>query len=168
MHFAERIGLYLGYIAGALILVMMLSVVYDVFARHLFNAPTLWMIDLNEYLLPYITFLPAAWILLKDGHVAVTLLVDQIQPRSQRKMRVITDILGLIYVAVLAWQSWLMAYESLSAGHRFSTVYMWPTFPVYVVIPIGSALLCLAFLARLLAAACRETSSPETFKEAEV
>ncbi len=167
MHYAERIGLYLGYIAGALILVMMLTVVYDVLARHIFNAPTLWMIDLNEYLLPYVTFIPAAWILLKDGHVGVTLLVDRMQPRSQRKMRVATDILGLGYSAVMAWQGWLMALESLRAGHRFPTIYMWPRFPVYVIIPIGFALLCLAFLIRLLAAAGREASPPDNPVEAE-
>ena len=166
-QYAERMGLYLAYIAGALILVMMLTVVYDVIARHIFNAPTLWMIDLNEYLLPYVTFIPAAWILLNDGHVGVTLMVDRLQPRSQRKMRLVTDILGLIYSAVLTWQSWLMAYESLSAGHRFPTIYMWPRFPVYVIIPIGSALLCLAFLIRLLASAGREASPPEAPEEAE-
>jgi TRAP-type C4-dicarboxylate transport system permease small subunit len=164
MHYAERMGLYLGYIAGALILVMMLTVVYDVFARRIFNAPTLWMIDLNEYLLPYVTFIPAAWILLRDGHVSVSLVVDRMQPEPRRKMRIFTDILGLAYSAILVWQGWLMAYESLRAGYRFATVYMWPRFPVYVIIPIGGALLCLAFLIRLLVAVGQKASpqgSPE-------
>jgi len=137
------------YAAAALVLLMMLTVIYDVVARLVFRAPTLWVIDVNEYMLVYLTFLPAAWILLKDGHIKVEILVSRFGPRGQRVTGFITDVIGLLYCVILTWQGWLVAWDAWQHDYRFSTALSAPQFPVFVIIPIGGAWLCLAFLARV-------------------
>lgn len=144
-----RLNVRLSYLSALLILLMMLTVVYDVVARLVFRAPTLWVIDINEYLLVYVTFLPAAWILQRDNHVKVELLSSRLRPRAQRVTRRITDVMGLVYCVVLAWQGWLVAAEALKKDYRFSTALSFPQFPVFVIIPLGAAWLCVAFLIRL-------------------
>lgn len=139
----------LSYVSAVLIVVMTLTVLYDVVARLVFRSPTLWAIDLNEYLLVYLTFVPAAWILLRDHHVKVELLLSRLRPRTQRRMVLTTDLLGLFYSVILAWQSWLVAWDAFQNGYRFSTALAFPRFPVLVIIPIGAAWLSLAFLFRL-------------------
>ena len=153
MRLFLRLNVPLSYLSAVLILLMMLTVVYDVVARLAFRAPTLWAIDINEYLLVYVTFIPAAWILLRDGHVNVEIVVSRLQPRTQRVMSLITDVMGLFYCAILTWQGWLVARDALAKDYRFSTALSFPQFPVFVIIPLGAAWLGLAFLVRLLSRA---------------
>lgn len=143
----------LGYVAAGFVVVMAVSVLYDVLARLMFRAPTIWVIDMNEYLLVYLTFVPASWILMNDHHIKVELVTSRLNPRSRKRLRFVTDILGLFYCVVLAWQGWLIAWYALERGYRFSTALSFPKFPVLVIIPVGAAWLSLAFLLRLWTAA---------------
>ena len=152
MRLFLRLNVPFTYAAAGLTLLMMLTVIFDVVARLAFRAPTLWVIDINEYMLVYLTFIPAAWILLKDGHVKVEILISRFHPRTQRVTGFITDLMGLLYCVILTWQGWLVAWGAFQHDYRFSTALSAPQFPVFVIIPIGSAWLSLAFLARLCTA----------------
>ena len=147
----DKANRVLSSVSAAFVVVMVVSILYDVFARLIIHAPTIWVIDMNEYLLVYLTFVPAAWILMNDHHVKVELLTVRLRPAPQRRLQVITDILGFIYCIVLAWQGWAVASHALENGYRFSTALNFPKFPVLVIIPIGAAWLGLAFVFRILA-----------------
>ena len=147
----DKANRVLSSVSAAFVVVMVVSILYDVFARLLFHAPTIWVIDMNEYLLVYLTFVPAAWILMNDHHVKVELLTVRLRPAPQRRLRVVTDILGLIYCIVLTWQAWEVAWHAFENGYRFSTALNFPKFPVLVIIPIGAAWLGLGFVFRILA-----------------
>ncbi len=171
MRLFARVNAGLAHVTSFAVALMMLTVVYDVVARLAFRAPTLWVLDINEYLLVYVTFIPAAWILLRDSHVKVDLVFSRLRPRTQRVTQFITDLMGLSYCVVLAWQSWLVARDALRGGYRFSTALSFPQFPVFIIIPLGAAWLAVAFLVRLWSAVSedrhrpvpvREIGSPET------
>jgi TRAP-type C4-dicarboxylate transport system permease small subunit len=149
----------LSYVSAAFVVVMVVSILYDVFARLLFHAPTIWVIDMNEYLLVYLTFVPAAWILMNDHHVKVELVTVRLKPARQRRLRVVTDVLGLIYCVVLTWQAWEVAWHAFENGYRFSTALNLPKFPALVIIPIGAAWLGLAFAIRILTASRADTTT---------
>lgn len=154
-HVFRETNRVLSYVSAGFVVVMAVSILYDVFARLIFHAPTIWVIDMNEYLLVYLTFVPAAWILMSDQHVKVELLTSRLEPIPQRRLRFATDALGLLYCVVLAWQSWVVAWHAFENGYRFSTALNFPKFPVLVVIPIGAAWLGLAFAFRLCGASRR-------------
>lgn len=155
----DRTNRVLGYFSAAFVVVMAVTVLYDVFARLLFRAPTIWVIDINEYLLVYLTFVPAAWILMNDHHVKVEIVTSRLGPAPQRRLRVVTDVMGLLYCVVLAWQSWVVAWHAFENGYRFSTALNLPKFPVLVIIPLGAAWLGLAFVFRILAAPRADTAA---------
>ena len=165
MRLFARVNAVLARVTALLIGLMMLTVVYDVVARLAFRAPTLWVIDINEYLLVYVTFIPAAWILQRDNHVKVEIAVSRLQPRAQRVMSLVTDLVGFFYCAILSWQGWLVAWAALEKGYRFSTALSFPQFPVFVIIPLGAAWLGLAFLVRLLSAARKNGGRPVPVRE---
>ena len=147
-----RVNDWLARVTAGLVVLMMLTVVYDVLARMIFRAPTMWVIDINEYMLLYATFVPAAWILLRDSHVKIELVVQSVGPRTRRVLDVFSNVCGLFYCIILAWQGWLVAWQSYEAGYRFSTALSAPQFPVYVIIPIGAAWLGLAFVFKIIGA----------------
>jgi TRAP-type C4-dicarboxylate transport system permease small subunit len=150
-----RVNIALSYICAAIVVFMTVSIIYDVLARLLFKAPTIWVIDINEYLLVYLTFLPAAWILMHDRHVKVELLTSRLVRPQRLRLAFITDILACAYCMILAWQGWIVAWEALQRGYEFSTALAFPRFPVIVIIPVGAAWLALAFMIRLWANARR-------------
>lgn len=147
----ERVNIGLSYLCAAIVVFRTVSVIYDVLARLLFNAPTIWVIDINGYLLVYLTFLPAAWILMRDRHVKVELLTSRLLRPARRRLGIVTDLLACAYCFVLAWQGWIVAWEALRRGYEFSTALAFPRFPVIVIIPVGAAWLSLAFLFRISA-----------------
>jgi TRAP-type C4-dicarboxylate transport system permease small subunit len=90
--------------AALVVLLMMLSVVYDVVARAVFGAPTVWVPDFNEYALVFLTFIPAAGILLRGGHVRVEIVMSRLTFSGQRRLDIFSQLLGVAYCAILGWQ----------------------------------------------------------------
>ena len=147
---ARAVETPLRYAAAAIVAFMMLSVMYDIVARQVFSAPTLWINELAEYSLVYLTFLPAAGILLRDGHVKLELLMMALGPRRRAALGFVADVLGVVYCVLLAWYSATFTYDAFERDFRFSTAWAPLQSPIYVIIPIGSALLVLAYAVRLL------------------
>jgi C4-dicarboxylate transporter, DctQ subunit len=145
----RRVNTTLSYLCAFFVVFMTLSIIYDVFARLLFRAPTIWVIDINEYLLVYLTFVPAAWILMRDRHVKVELLTTRLSRRTRFRLGIGTDIFACFYCIILAWQGWVVAWEAFERGYEFSTALAFPRFPVLVIIPVGAAWLALGFIVKI-------------------
>ena len=103
-----------------------------------------------EYSLVWMTFLAAPWILLRDGHVRVEILVEAVGPRSQRVIGVLVSIVGVIACAVLAWRTGIAAVEYAQNDVRVGRIWNIPRIYPYIAVPFGSAFLSLAFVIRLL------------------
>jgi TRAP-type C4-dicarboxylate transport system permease small subunit len=144
-----RVNTALSYLCAFFVVFMTVSIIYDIFARLLFKAPTIWVIDINEYLLVYLTFVPAAWILMRDRHVKVELLTTRLLRRTRLRLGIVTDIFACLYCIILAWQGWVVAWEALQRGYEFSTALAFPRFPVLVIIPAGAASLALTFVVKI-------------------
>ena len=136
-------------LAGAVLIFMMLSVTLDVFMRYFLNQPIFWVVELNEYALLYATFLGAPWVLAKDGHVKVELVVDHLKPKPQAMVGAVTSILGAASCGVLVWFS---AEATLTHYVRGvwdpGSLLEIPTAYVMLIIPFGSFLLFVQFLRR--------------------
>ncbi len=146
----ERPAKWCAYIAAFLILSMCFWITYDVITRGLFNWASPWAFDLSEYSLVWMTFLAAPWILLRDGHVRVEILVDALNPRWQRLIGILVSLVGLIACAVLAWRTGIAAIEYAQNDVRVGRIWNIPRIYPYIIVPLGSAFLSLAFIHRLL------------------
>ena len=49
---------------------LLLIINYEVFARYLFNAPTVWVTEYSTYLVAAMAFLGAAFAVVRDSHTA--------------------------------------------------------------------------------------------------
>lgn len=136
---------------GAIVILMMVLIVYDVFCRYFLRSPSSWIDDfISLYLIIYMTMLPAAWILLKGDHVSVEVFVGRLKPAARRRMTFLTNILCLIYSIVLTWQGWLFAWTELTHKNTFTTTAYLPVWPAVAVIFVGGILLCLAAVMKII------------------
>ena len=156
VRFVNLVNGFLLWPSMFLVLLMLVTVVYDVMARTLFNKPVLWIPDINEYMVVYMAFVPAGLILMMDGHIKITLVTERLGFRSRRVSQTLVNLLGLFYSTILMWQGWMQAWDTYNLQATFPTAVGLPQFPVKVIIPIGAGWLVFNFLVKLVAFAGRD------------
>lgn len=74
-------------------LALVLTMAYEVVARYVFNAPTLWSYDLSYFLGSLTLMLGMAYTLRVKGHVSIDIFYSRFSPRVQALLYVIFALL---------------------------------------------------------------------------
>ena len=88
-------------LAGILLIFLMLSVSADVVLRYFLGRPIGWVKEVAEYILLYIPFLVAAWVLRREGHVKMDMVLTRLNPRTQALVNIVTSSLGAVTFLVI-------------------------------------------------------------------
>jgi TRAP-type transport system small permease protein len=134
--------------AGILLCLASLSVGVMIFSRYFLNRPLGWMIEINEYILLHLAFLLAAWVLRKEAHVRMDVVIEHLSPRIQLTVNIIGSILGVMVCIVLTGFGTKVTWDLYQSGTLTPTYLELPKFPFTIVIPFGSFLFMLQFLRR--------------------
>ncbi len=145
--FNEKFGFYASYLVLPLIIV----VVFEVFMRYAFNAPTSWAFELTVFLYGIHFSFALAYAHKHNTHVAIDVFEARLSPKKRTILRIITNAvlfipsMGLLsyYVAVLAvnsWQQWEHASSSWAPA----------IYPVKTLMAIGFVLFFLQGVAKLI------------------
>jgi TRAP-type mannitol/chloroaromatic compound transport system permease small subunit len=87
--FADRLSAWFGKAFAWLIMVMILGISYEVFARYLFGAPTSWAFDLSYIMYGTLFVMGGAYTLSRDGHVRADFLYRLWKPRTQATVEIV-------------------------------------------------------------------------------
>ncbi len=145
-----KVELFFAVVAGILLFTMIAMVSYDVIGRQFFSSSAPWALELSEYIMLYLTFLLAPWVLRQDGHVRVDLLANRLGLRTQFFFSVITGLAAAIACLVLFWFSLEVVIESYQRGVMLRKVLNVPQYVLLAVIPLGSLFLFLRFVCQIL------------------
>jgi TRAP-type mannitol/chloroaromatic compound transport system permease small subunit len=122
---------------------------YEVIARYLFNAPTIWVHE-AAYLLFGMQYLVAGgYALLHGSHVRVDVLYGKLPQRGRVGMDILTAVFFFIFAFALIGTGWIFFVDSYAM--RETTVETWGIqhWPVKGVMVLGSVLLLLAGISKL-------------------
>ncbi|HEX6195665.1 MAG TPA: TRAP transporter small permease [Jiangellaceae bacterium] len=135
----------LHYVAGALIIAVMVMTVYNILGRWLFNEPFRGTVELTQLAMIGIVYLGMAYAQDNGNHIAVDLLYS----RLPRLVRIVLDwfatLLSLVILALLAWQLYKYA-GVLEQGGRVTASRGIPLYPAAYVAIVGIAAFALAFI----------------------
>ena len=136
----------MAWIAGILLLFMIFSICCEVLMRYFFNKPLTWTVEITEYILLYITFLGAPWLLKEEGHVRVDVLLSRLRLHTQMILNIITSILG----ALICFTLFCFGVQS-TLDHFIRKVPVIkalevPKFILLAIIPFGCFFLAIQFL----------------------
>jgi TRAP-type C4-dicarboxylate transport system permease small subunit len=130
----------------------------DVLLRYFLDRPLLFVDELASLLQVLVIFGGLAYTFLVGGHVRVDLVTSHVPPPVRAWLRVVTLVLGLVFVGVVAWVTMQSALTAYRYG-RVSAVMLYPLWIPMLLIPIGLLLLGAA-MAATLARQCRAVDGP--------
>jgi TRAP-type transport system small permease protein len=134
-------------LVGAMILVMAVAIVWQVFARYVLDAAPGWSEELSRYLMMWVTLLGGAAVLRSGGHIAVTALFDWVPQRAYPALLALRDLAMLAALAILIWYGW--GYAEINAVQESAAMEIRKSI-IYSALPLGAALTMLMLvLARL-------------------
>lgn len=137
-------------VAIFLLVIVTLSVCLEVVMRYGFNSPLIFVVEIGEYALLYITFLGTAWALRNGGHVRVDIILGLFSQATRRVFGIIASGLGIMISLVFTIWGVLATWEKFVTGSYKVTVVEFPTWIVLIVIPFGSFFLGIRFLRNLV------------------
>ncbi|MFW5899033.1 MAG: TRAP transporter small permease [Jiangellaceae bacterium] len=110
-------NVWLHYVAGALIVGVMLLTVYNILGRWLFGEPFRGTIELTELAMLGIVYLGLGYAQHRDSHISVDLLYRRFRRPTRKAIDLFAAVLSVGILGLMAWQ--LAAYaEVLSSGGR--------------------------------------------------
>ena len=134
--------------SGFLLLFSMLSISLSVIARYFFGYTTTWVLEMNEFALLYITFLAAAWVLRRERHVMMDIIIQRMNSRNQHIINMITSILCSCVCLCIMWFGVRLVWQHIQAGRMLTEGLRLPSAVILFVIPFGFLLLFIQFLKR--------------------
>lgn len=144
----DRIMNIMMFLAGIILIFIMLSVGLEVVLRTFFNRPQIWVTEVTEVMLLYITFLGSAWLLREGGHVKVDIILNHLKPKTIAFLGIISSIIGIFVSITLTVFGFSVTLDYLHRGIYTPTAMEIPVSAIIVVIPIGGLMLFLQFIRR--------------------
>jgi TRAP-type C4-dicarboxylate transport system permease small subunit len=115
---------------------------YSVVVRYYFKAPTYWQDEASVFLLVGATFMTAAYVQSRRGHVAIDAIVGFLSPRANRLRLLVVDFASFAFCAFFSWKSWTLFHEAWSEGQVTSSTWGPPLWIPYAIMAAGMSLLC--------------------------
>ncbi len=145
----DRVLGLLALLAAIIFVFIMLAVSGDVVMRYVVHRGTIWVVEISEYCLLWITFLATAWLLREEGHVRMDLVLSRLRSRHQALVNMITSALSIVVCSALVWYGAQVTWQHYQEGLYRYTQLSIPTAPILVIIPVGSFLLTIQFMRRI-------------------
>jgi TRAP-type C4-dicarboxylate transport system permease small subunit len=128
-------------VAAVLLGASALAITLDVVGRNVGLGTLPWILEVSEYVLPLATFLVAPWLLYRNEHVRLEILLQRFPALGH-----VTNVVGLAVCVVLVWYGVLTIRNS--NGMVLKSV-VFPEWWLYVPVPVCFGLLAMEFVRRL-------------------
>lgn len=142
----SRCNLILAGLGAVLLTFVCFAVVSEVVSRTLFGISGLWIIEVSEYSLLYLTFLACPYLLEHRQHVVMDILAVNLSVRWRRRVTVFVALVSAAVCLYVAYAGWLTAVDQFQMGFRESTTLAPYSFWLTAIMPISLVLVALQFL----------------------
>ncbi|MEW6667324.1 MAG: TRAP transporter small permease subunit [Thermodesulfobacteriota bacterium] len=147
---SHKIDMILFAFAAVLLGGLIFMVGADLSLRYLFNMPLGWVKEISEYIILFIPFLVAAWIMETDGHLKMDFVVNAVGPRARRIMNMVSYSVGALVVLILAIFCLRVTLEFYRTGHFTATLLRLPKFIFIAVIFLGFVMLFIQLVRKII------------------
>ena len=152
LFFIDSLSTWVGKAFAWLILILSLSVTYEVFVRYALNAPTTWAFDFSYITYGALFLMSGAYALARNNHVRGDFIYRKWAPRTQATVDLVLFILFFLPgVCALIYSGY--NYAAMSVRFREVSIFSpagIPVFPLKVLIPVAGTLLLIQGIAEII------------------
>jgi TRAP-type mannitol/chloroaromatic compound transport system permease small subunit len=141
---------WVGKTVSFLIPVLMVLESYEVLSRYVFGRPTIWISELSAMLFGAFILIGGGYTLSQDSFANMDIVHSMFSKRGRAIIDIITFFFFLVFIGVLLWKGWEMAYRSVLNLEHDSTEWAPPVYYFKMVMPLGALLLLLQGISKLL------------------
>lgn len=142
----SRINLACAILGAAILFFVGAIIFWEVASRAIFDESRLWVIEVSEYSLLFITFLGAPYLLEKNMHVVLDLVYDSLRQPFRRIATVLNAVIGLAICVILAVVGVGVVIDQFEVGVRQVTVLRPQSWWITAALPFGMFLMAFQFL----------------------
>lgn len=131
------------WLAGAVMLLMMVQITLDVLCKYLLNWPIPMTLEtVATYYMVALVFLPLGQVTRKEDHLEVELFTHNLGPRALAWVKLFGCLVGLAYVGILFDEAIASALKMTRRGEVWETATMdLPVWPTRWILPVGCGLM---------------------------
>lgn len=148
----DTFSLWIGRVVAWLTVPLMGAMIYEVFARYYFTAPTVWAYDISRMVYGAMFTLGAAYALSKGVHIRSDFLYRKWTVKTQGRVDLALYVICYFpAMIILLWVSSDWAWTSLSRGERGTDTSWMPLLgPVKSALPVGVVFLIIQGVSEVL------------------
>jgi TRAP-type C4-dicarboxylate transport system permease small subunit len=124
-------------------------ITYEVVARYVFLAPTIWAEEMSRFFQIWATYLAAAYVLRHRDLITIDVLLQRLRPRARHVAALCALAVVAIFSLVAVYYGMQSMLESIRIGRASSTMLTVPLWMTEIAIPLGFGALLLQALAEL-------------------
>ncbi|HLR59961.1 MAG TPA: TRAP transporter small permease [Pseudogracilibacillus sp.] len=127
----ERIEIVISIaLAAAMTIILFINVLF----RYFLNDPLFWANEASIFMMAWLTFIGGSLGLKYKTQASITLFVNRLSDKNQRILQIITQIIILIFMAILLYLSWDWVLSLTATVSSSMRIPMWIP---YSCVPVG-------------------------------
>lgn len=146
----SRINFFCACLGAGLLFFIAAIICFEVIARALGGASRLWVIEVSEYSLLFITFLGSPYLLEKNMHVVIDLLTNSVRHKTKLWLQGLNAGIGFFVCAVLTVVGIMVVVGQYQDGVREITVMRPLSWWITASLPLGTGLMSIQFLDQII------------------
>lgn len=132
-----------------LLIVMFIIITYQVLTRHFAPAPVTWPTDISSYMLVALGFLSMGFLVRKNAHVAVDLLVSHFPEKLQTILEVFFSVVSCVVCVITCYGAILMTQNLIQKNVLLvASTFYFPKYILQLFVVIGFAIAIIEFIGR--------------------
>jgi TRAP-type C4-dicarboxylate transport system permease small subunit len=143
----DRLAILLSALAAA---AAGLVLTWEVAGRYFFKIASDWQDELSTFLLIGATFLSAAWVQARRGHIGINALAALLPPRLDALRRRAADLATFAFCSFFAWKCWSLLREAIEDDQISGSAWGPPLWIPYGLMAVGMSLLVLQLALQLV------------------
>lgn len=133
---------------GFALLALVVTVTWQVFSRYVLNDPSSFTDELSRYLMIWLGLLGASYLFGKRGHLAITLLADNIPHKMNQILQLFINLLVLSFVSLAMFKGGIALIGRTT--QQLSPALQIPMAYVYFILPLAGSLIILYLILNIL------------------
>lgn len=145
IFFDKTNNVFMG-VACVIVIADAIAVSVDTMMRYFLRESAIGIFELTEYSLVWMTFLGATWLLQKDGHIRMDVIVTRLNQRLQTVINIVVYGVCTILLAVVTFFSIKLIVYYYQTNYFFQTVLEPRRWAIELIVPIGCFMLFIQLL----------------------